>query len=76
MLEEWDYIHVFNLDGFHVFNLSLPNQIMFNELFQNQPEVYLSYHSTNYVNTVDFSFNLLFIEFWSTHLFTNINRVK
>lgn len=27
MLEEWDYIHVFNLDGIHVFNLSLPTKL-------------------------------------------------
>ncbi len=32
-VEEWDYIHVFNLDGVDVFNLSPASQIMFNDKF-------------------------------------------
>lgn len=30
-VEEWDYTHVFDLDGVHVFNLLLKSQIMFND---------------------------------------------
>lgn len=32
-VEERDYVHMFNLDGIHVFNLSLTSQIMFNDMF-------------------------------------------
>lgn len=37
-VEEWDYIHVFDLDGIHVFNLLLKSQIMFNDNVENKQE--------------------------------------
>lgn len=58
-VEEWDYIHVFNLDGIRVFNLSLTSQIIFNDMFEiNQKRtaaITLLIGSTC-VNTVDLDF--------------------
>lgn len=72
-VEEWDYIHAFNLDGIRVFNLSLTGQIIFNDMFEiNQKRtaaITLLVNST-YVNTVDLDFgDFLFVACWSTNFY-------
>lgn len=54
-VEEWDYVHVFNLDGIRVFNLFAhkPNYVLM--IILNQPEIHDSYHSLHKFNECEYS---------------------
>lgn len=54
-MEEWDYIHVFDLEGFHVFNLLLTSQIVF-KINQNRTSAITLLIRSTGMSTVGFLF--------------------